>query len=316
MIDLSIIIPHYNDIERLKKLVYTIPKLSNIQIVIVDDNSDDLNKIKKVIDDLSLKHNIDFYVNNKRKKGAGTCRNIGLSHAVGDWLLFADSDDYFTVNFFLYVKQYFISNFEVVFFPPESYDLIKKESSDRHIYYCNLLYNYNHKKKDSLLNIRYQFPVPWSKLFKKEFIIINQIEFEESIASNDVMFSTKVGYYMKRFTVDENSIYVVTKSFGSLTQNKNIDIFRSRLNTAIERDLFLRNNLEKKDYKKLRSSGRGFLINAIIFKYGLKEFIKTYKIIKKNNMRLLTFELLNPIIIIKKIKYQYKHIFSNRNYRK
>lgn len=44
--------------------------------------------------------NVEIYHNSK-KKGAGTCRNIGLERARGKWLLFADSDDLFLDNFFL-----------------------------------------------------------------------------------------------------------------------------------------------------------------------------------------------------------------------
>ena len=93
---LSIIIPHYNTSDLLEKLLSTIPKDKNIEVIVIDDKSQD--KHIEDIEDLKTEEKyIDFLFlkNQTLKKGAGTCRNIGLDHAQGEWVLFADADDYF-----------------------------------------------------------------------------------------------------------------------------------------------------------------------------------------------------------------------------
>ena len=59
----------------------------------VDDNSDDdkvdFTKFPGLKDE-----KVEVYLT-KEGKGAGYARNIGLKHAVGKWLIFADADDYF-----------------------------------------------------------------------------------------------------------------------------------------------------------------------------------------------------------------------------
>jgi len=94
MRNLSIIIPHYNTPELLYKLIDSIPQSPDVQIIVVDDNS---NHHLQILTELQKKYCdlVQFYTNNTRRKGAGTCRNIGLQHADGKWILFADADDFF-----------------------------------------------------------------------------------------------------------------------------------------------------------------------------------------------------------------------------
>ncbi|NCU28638.1 MAG: glycosyltransferase family 2 protein, partial [Candidatus Moranbacteria bacterium] len=89
---LSIIIPHWQNASDLERLLASIPTKKGYEIIVVDDYSDD-NCFKKVVE-LHESYNFTLLKNNG-KKSAGTCRNIGLSHATGKWILFADADDFF-----------------------------------------------------------------------------------------------------------------------------------------------------------------------------------------------------------------------------
>src|SRR5699024_8659705 len=156
--------------------------------------------------------------NNSIKKGAGVCRNIGLNNSSGEWVLFADADDYFVGDFYGKVSKYFSSNYDVVFFRPTSIELDTDEESDRHTIYENLLLNFsNMNNVENETRLRYQFYVPWSKLIKKSVLIKNDILFDEVIASNDVMFSTQLGYYMNEFEISQDVIYCVTRGTNTLT---------------------------------------------------------------------------------------------------
>ena len=170
---LSIIIPHYNSSGLLEKLLSTIPKDQNIEVIVVDDKSEEkhidyinsLAESKKYIDFIFLK-------NETRKKGAGTARNIGLKKANGEWILFADSDDYFTDIFYESISRYFESDNDVVFFHPTSIYIDTGEMADRHINFTKILDKY--KCDNSLENelyLRYNLPNPVCKMVKKSFIV-------------------------------------------------------------------------------------------------------------------------------------------------
>lgn len=91
----SIIIPTYN---RASIIVNALDSLlsqsySNWECLVVDDQSDDDSE--EVLRAYNLKdHKFRFYVRDRQPKGAPTCRNIGLKHAKGDYVIFLDSDDY------------------------------------------------------------------------------------------------------------------------------------------------------------------------------------------------------------------------------
>src|SRR5699024_8599309 len=93
MINLSIIIPHYNSINTLQYLLESIPNYKDIEVIVIDDHSNAESKKELIEIGKKKSTNIKFLNNEPHKIGAGACRNIGLDKASGKWLLFADADD-------------------------------------------------------------------------------------------------------------------------------------------------------------------------------------------------------------------------------
>ena len=91
---LSIIIPHHNIPFMLERCIDSIPIRSDIQIIVVDDASDE-NICK--FEDLPGRQYIDVeFYRTKRCLGGGAARNIGMKYARGEWVTFLDADDMFT----------------------------------------------------------------------------------------------------------------------------------------------------------------------------------------------------------------------------
>lgn len=88
-ISFSFIIPHKNCPDLLQRCVDSIPDRDDVQIIVVDDNSDDEKKPAIYRRDVEI-----VLLDAEHSKGAGRARNEGLKHAKGKWLLFADADDY------------------------------------------------------------------------------------------------------------------------------------------------------------------------------------------------------------------------------
>src|SRR5690606_11910673 len=258
---------------------------------------------------------IIFVYNETDKKGAGVCRNIGLEKSTGDWILFADSDDYFVKGFYKTISKYFQSENEVVFFTPTSINVETGKESTRHAFYKERINNFIEKQDiQSETSLRYRFYVPWSKLIKANFLRKNKIWFEEVIASNDLMFSTYVGYYMKKFDVSNEVIYSVSRNKGSLTVNYSERVYDARLKVYINYCNFLKSNLDKRELKCIDlTGGIGFLITAIKYRYGIKKVLSTYLLIRKSNVKILDSRYFNPIFIIKKIV---RHLKTSRRNKK
>lgn len=313
MINLSIIIPHYNSPDLLGKLLDSIPDRRDIEVIVVDDNSDkDIEKLDKIIDNYPS-DNVMFFKNYKANKGAGACRNIGLENANGKWLLFADADDFFLEGFYEIISQYFNSDYEVVFFTPTSIYLDTGEKANRHKYYKSLIDDFLEKpNKKNELKLRYTFSSPCSKLLKNEFIKKLDIEFDEVIASNDVMFSTKTGYYMEQFLISKKIIYCITRNKGSLTVDLSEKIFDARLEVFIDHYKFLEKKIKKSNLNKLKISGINILIKS--FNYGIFKLFSVYKKLKINNIDIITSEFLNPFFIFSKIFSYIKRKLKNIKY--
>ena len=233
----TIIIPHYNDLKYLKNLVSTIPVRDDIEIIIIDDNSEVFPNINEFID-----RNIQVILNDSGIQSAGACRNIGLEKAKGKWLLFADADDYFTQEAFNVVDKYISSYVDIIYFKPKSICL-QKRISKRNIPYCDLVDNYINKRD---LSIRYRFFVPWSKLIRKELIDKYNLRFDEIIASNDINFSLKAGFYAKEIDASIEEVYCVTQGSNSLTNIINKEHIDSRFYALCRyNDFLIKNNLKQ-----------------------------------------------------------------------
>ena len=102
----SIIIPHKNNPILLSRCLDTIPVRNDVQIIVVDDNSD-----RKLInpDNYPGKNRNDVevvFLDSTQSKFAGRARNIGLGKVKGKWIIFADADDYFTDNLSILLDKY------------------------------------------------------------------------------------------------------------------------------------------------------------------------------------------------------------------
>lgn len=114
----SIIVPHYNDLDNLNKLLLSIPERDDIQIIIIDDRSQIAGE--KIAEVCKGHSNVILKWNKDGKKGAGACRNIGIKHAAGEWLLFADADDTFVKDAFKHLDESVHQEADLYFFSPVS----------------------------------------------------------------------------------------------------------------------------------------------------------------------------------------------------
>lgn len=90
---ISIIVPVYNIKEYIERCVGTIRQQTyrNLEIILVDDGSND--GTEKILDELAGKDE-RIRVFHKENGGSSTARNLGLFKSTGDYIAFADSDDF------------------------------------------------------------------------------------------------------------------------------------------------------------------------------------------------------------------------------
>ena len=93
----SVVIPTYSRNESLSKAIDSVlnQTFKNIEVIIVDDNPAD-SEWRKVTEQIVAKYrdnNRIRYIQNPKNLGGGMARNVGISHAKGEYIAFLDDDD-------------------------------------------------------------------------------------------------------------------------------------------------------------------------------------------------------------------------------
>lgn len=218
MVNYTFIIPHKNTPDLLQKCLDSIPRRDDVQIIVVDDNSDpdkvDFDHFPGLDDST-----VEVYLT-KEGCGAGYARNVGLSHASGKWIVFADADDYFLPEIGEAMDAYRESDVDVAFFKNKAMSIPSGEPSWRGD-------ELNRRVEIALQTGDYTMPVlyssPWQKFFSRRMIVDNDIHFNEVRWGNDVVFMGRVAAAAKSFAASDRCIYCITESDHSIIKTVSLE---------------------------------------------------------------------------------------------
>lgn len=114
---LSVIIPAYNAVDTIEKCISSVCEAfghsSDVEILIIDDGStDDTSTIVNVfIAKYDSGCNLKLF--KKGNGGVSSARNFGIDNAVGQWVMFVDSDDELSVNTLKELKPFLNNSFGI-----------------------------------------------------------------------------------------------------------------------------------------------------------------------------------------------------------
>ncbi len=303
--------------------------LENIELIIVDDASDD-----KITQQIILEYQSQYPDNIKpiflkQNSGyPGKPRNIGIKNATSKYIIFSDDDDIYYKNAFkiLYhtITQYnsdmVIGNSSATF---NGINLpIKKQSTDNIINMNPLESQKNYDLLTSNTGCG-----SWGKIYNKEFLLNNNIKIAENTNLEDVDFYLKILNHAKKITLLPNEIvYNYNIYNNSSIHIHNIKLFNNMIKgmydiVKIIEDLKINTNIIVSYlisqillvFTNLNNSEKQ---KAILDFYNLEKYLK-----KKTNFK-ANFErkevtILNNAIMQKKfqkaifISHLYKKLYNN-----
>jgi len=312
---ISVIIPVYNSSKYLKTCLDSVfnQTLDEFEVICVNDGStdDSLNILKSY-----KKDHDNIEIISTENKGQGFARNKALKIAKGDYIYFLDSDDWINVNTLkrLYYKS-FNEDLDLLFYQSINYIENSKQyhETDLDNFKClddhfgeNI--SFNHKDTKDFI---FEIPVnPVAKLYKKSFLVKNDIQFPEGHYFEDNAFFYKVYFkcekagflkeqlYYRR--VRENSVTtMLNKSSFDIIEanNKIIETFidegqyenykKQVINHTFENIMYFFNKfpleLKYEFYQKMRAEFIGFHEKRDDFEECLnKEHLLIHDIIVKN----------------------------------
>lgn len=226
---ISVIIPFFNtNKEYLKTCLNSCfsQNCSNFEILLINDGSTiDYNDI------ISQYPSIKYIETNNF--GVSHARNLGMNASTGDYILFLDSDDYLTPTCLSdFVKQLDNNNYDIilsrVFINNKTIELNKCNINNsfliknKELLYKSMIYN-NYKKFSCVDTV-------WAKLYKKDFILLNNISFDEQLKSyEDVIFNFEAYAQAKQIYFFNKPTYYYVVNHSSICHSFQEDMQKNSL---------------------------------------------------------------------------------------
>lgn len=192
MVSLSIIIPVYNVEKYLEQCLDSVLVDNGFtgQVICVNDGSTDGSG--EILEEYAKKYpNVEVYA--QENQGQSVARNIGLDKATGDYVLFLDSDDYYTPDAITYISQLVDSNQDVDYFytdcaqivgSKQYYELVNKEPIK-----MSLVEYYDYEHIHLGANPK---GCVWVGIYKRDFIERNHLRMLPGCRYEDELFVFQV----------------------------------------------------------------------------------------------------------------------------
>lgn len=285
--DFSLIIPHRNSSVLLRRLLDSVGRNLDVQTIVVDDNS--TIQEYEAVERMRKEYAFELYKNEGTT--AGGARNTGMRHAKGKWLVFADSDDYFTGDMSRLLNAHLESDADVVFFNVGSRMSDNGEKANRDRYIKRIFLQWGNRKDGMPFRCRYI--APWGKMYKRGFVEKNSICFEECISGNDMLFSVRTGIEAGNIEIDTHELYICTASTTSITASTGKERHEAKLQATLRTNKYLRRH----KCRKYQVSVLYFIAKA--HRYGTKYLLHVLNECLKNRSNL--FIGMGKILSYKKV---------------
>ena len=231
----SVIIPVYKAEKTLCRCVDSLLSQphDHVEILLINDGSPD--RSGELCQEYARNNTCIRYLE-KRNGGVSSARNCGLDHAKGRYLLFVDSDDCVTQDYFSSIdavlaeydydlvqfSNYFTDGFRQTKRIRESF-----KASTRKELFQKLIETFCEKKSNG----------PVAKVYSRSIVETHHIRFPEDMeVGEDRAFYIHYSLYINSFCISEHAIYIVnTENESSLSRKHRDDLDEqtARLNTYL-----------------------------------------------------------------------------------
>ena len=166
---ISFIIPAYNAGKTIGRTINSIigQEGTNMdyEVIVVDDGSDD--DLKEKMEEFKNEKRVKYFY--KENTGVSDTRNYGVNQAIGEYIIFVDSDDYISKDLLKDIEPYINNEIELIKWKPvfvdEEGNIIKKEEG----------YSFNKVSGEKGFNLLFGkdnlIDCLWNYAIKKELVL-------------------------------------------------------------------------------------------------------------------------------------------------
>ncbi len=277
----SVIIPLYNNEKYIEQCIESVLQQDyhNYEVIIINDDSTD-NSLE-----LCNKYKSDkIKIYSIKNHGLSYARNLGVSKASGDYILFLDSDDYYNCNFLTDLNEQIKNN---------DYDLI--------ITKCNILNNVklrrflydcefnkeliNNSDKITILKHLIEtkmINVVWRYVINRNVLIRNELSFNEKLKKfEDEEWTVKLLSFCEKFYFYDKQYYTYRIREESIMTKRNISDLKYYLKV-------INNLLEFSNDKRIVKYRNYVLTNCKrLLKYVMRQVTKELGEIRHKNKKII-----------------------------
>lgn len=270
----SIIIPVYNVKLYIKRCITSVlnQTYKDYEVILVDDGSTDGSG--KICDEY-VKQDNRIRVIHQKNHGVSVARNVGIQAAIGEILLFLDSDDCYEQNNLLKEIAKVIHGADIVVFNWKEFKHGQKFEN------CTVREYLSYMKREYIDGVSFLQDVvsmslyPWSicfYAFRKDFWMEHGFQFPVGMKYEDVALTYKVLLKAKKIITVENIwyCYMIGRS-GSITSTLNYETEIDKLNIISENILDIQTQNVPNELKiKLCNNFSCLYYSAVIQSYRIR----------------------------------------------
>ena len=226
MPDISVIVPIYNMENYLHKCVDSIicQNYKSLEILLINGSSTDGSSA--ICDELAA---LDgrIHVLHQPNKGVSAARNMGIENAKSEFVTFIDADDYILPDMFTTMYM------EIT---RQNMDILccgsRKDTGGQPIedmdYYATFEKEFFSVSKENQREYMYKLALNgrtmtvWAKLYRRDFLITNNLRFQPEAYSEDFVFNVRCFICAKRVGTINQSFYIYYDRPGSRIYSSNL----------------------------------------------------------------------------------------------
>lgn len=272
---ISVIVPVYNSERYVRRCVDSIiaQTYPNWELILVDDGSMDSS--------LSIlceyeKQDSRVKVIHQENMGPGIARNAGISHATGDYIVFVDSDDRISPDYFNLLSN---KTEDVVFIDIDQVD------ENFHVLKTEHMSSFKNLSKDTFLRQQMTGKINWGgvrKAVKKDLLLDNKIGFSKHKIGEEAIYSFLILWNAETFSFINGSVYDYVNRVGSQSGFQMDDPW-GEVALALKKKI-----IEMDLYTKYANTINAFIITAAIVslnKMALKYEYRDYRKLAKKRIQ-------------------------------
>lgn len=266
-IDISFIVAVYNVKLYLRECLTSLIGLkeNRYEIIIVDDGSTDGSS--EICDEFQ-KMDLRIKVIHQENQGVSVARNTGIKESVGKWIFFVDGDDYVLAE---NIENHILPELD------EKYDIIYfayKQIIGEKLFSRNFSQNMKDKLTKNPLKIPelkyatlnpdykairdykgiYFLSSPWGKVYRRQFLIDNNILFVEGIIrSQDLLFNMEASKYVTKVLFLPYEGYVYRRNTLSISNKYTADMAEHCMILINEYEKIMNESKDSEDIMLIRT---------------------------------------------------------------